>query len=278
VIWPVLPSLDKILRSIWIATSAGLLLFYGLSWTRLRNAQRCWRRETLNGQEVWVTSNPGPAVFGYITPRVLMPQWAFDAPATSRALILSHELEHIAARDPWLLLLALAIVAAAPWSPPLWWQLRRLRFAIEVDCDARVLSRGADVGTYGEVLLAVGQQGSLGRSSFNHSVWNLCDADPFHRRCDIRAIGTARRHSAGSRRAATALGGTAAGISPPVVRVQYFVHYHNQKVLFASPMLRGLVLELAAEHPQLGDAMRADPKWRRLWRPTIGGFFARYLQ
>jgi hypothetical protein len=58
----------------------------------------------------------------------------------------------------------------------------------------------------------------------------------------------------------------------------YFIHYHNQKVLFASPMLRSLVLELVAEHPQLGDAMRADPKWRRLWRPTITGFFARYLQ
>ena len=160
-IWPPLPSLDKILRSTWIATSGGLLVFYGLSWTRLLRAQRHWRRETLGGQEVWVTSNLGPAVFGYFTPRVLLPQWAFDAPATSRALILSHEREHIIARDPWLLLLALAIVAAAPWSLPLWWQLRRLRFAIEVDCDARVLSRGADLRTYGEVLLAVGHRGII---------------------------------------------------------------------------------------------------------------------
>jgi beta-lactamase regulating signal transducer with metallopeptidase domain len=158
VIWPALPSLDKILRSIWIATSGGLLLFYGLSWIRLLKAQRSWHKETLNGQEVWVTSNLGPAVFGYLTPRLLVPQWAFHAPAVSLALIVSHEREHIAARDPWLLLLALAIVAAAPWNLPLWWELRRFRFAIEVDCDARVLSRGADVRTYGEVLLAVGQQ------------------------------------------------------------------------------------------------------------------------
>jgi bla regulator protein blaR1 len=70
-------------------------------------------------------------------------------------------IRHIAARDPWLLLLALAIVVAAPWNLPLWWELRRLRFAIEVDCDARVVSRGADVRTYGEVLLAVGQQGAI---------------------------------------------------------------------------------------------------------------------
>ena len=160
-IWPALPSLDTILRSIWIATSGGLVLFYSLSWMRLLRAQRNCRRETLNGQEVWITSNLGPAVFGYLRPRVLLPQWAFDAPAASRALILSHEREHIAARDPWLLLLALAIVAAAPWNLPLWWELRRLRFAIEVDCDARVLRRGADVCTYGEVLLAVGQQRAI---------------------------------------------------------------------------------------------------------------------
>ena len=55
----------------------------------------------------------------------------------------------------------------------------------------------------------------------------------------------------------------------------YFVHYHNQKVLSASPMLRSLVLELAAEHPQLKDAMRADRKWRRLLRPTVADIFAR---
>ena len=58
----------------------------------------------------------------------------------------------------------------------------------------------------------------------------------------------------------------------------YFVHYHRQKTLLASPMLRSLVLELAAEHPQLKDAMRADPKWRRVLRPTVVEIFSRYLR
>jgi hypothetical protein len=44
-----------------------------------------------------------------------------------------------------------------PWNVPLWWQLRRLRFAMEVDCDARVLRRGAEARAYGEMLLSVGQ-------------------------------------------------------------------------------------------------------------------------
>ena len=33
-------------------------------------------------------------------------------------------------------------VVLMPWNLPLWWQWRRLRFAIEVDCDARVLASG----------------------------------------------------------------------------------------------------------------------------------------
>jgi hypothetical protein len=57
-----------------------------------------------------------------------------------------------------LLLLGLSLVVIAPWNLPLWWQLRRLRFAIEVDCDARVLGRGAEARAYGEVLLAIGER------------------------------------------------------------------------------------------------------------------------
>ncbi|UUZ52386.1 hypothetical protein LP419_22985 [Massilia sp. H-1] len=46
----------------------------------------------------------------------------------------------MAARDPQLLGLALLVLVAMPWNLPMWWQLRRLRHAIEVDCDARVLA------------------------------------------------------------------------------------------------------------------------------------------
>lgn len=47
-----------------------------------------------------------------------------------------------------------------PWNVPLWWQWHRLRHAIEVDCDARVLRAGHDTQAYGEALIDVGQQRS----------------------------------------------------------------------------------------------------------------------
>jgi TonB family protein len=49
-------------------------------------------------------------------------------------------------------------IALMPWNPALWWQLRRLRAALEIDCDARVLAAHRDVTRYGLLLLAVAQR------------------------------------------------------------------------------------------------------------------------
>ncbi|HWX28366.1 MAG TPA: M56 family metallopeptidase [Steroidobacteraceae bacterium] len=156
--WPSRASLEHALRIVWLAASAALVTFYALLRLRLRGAARGWRRERINDQEVWVTEALGPAVYGFIKPVILMPRWALDAPSNTRSVVLAHEQEHVAARDPVLLLLGLVLVVIAPWNLPLWWQLRRLRFAIEVDCDRRVLGRGTEARAYGEVLLAIGER------------------------------------------------------------------------------------------------------------------------
>jgi beta-lactamase regulating signal transducer with metallopeptidase domain len=136
-----LASFDKICRVLWLAMSAGLLATFALSWGRIRRARRHWRRETVDGYELWVTRALGPAVLGFFKPKVLIPQWMLDIPAATRSMVLVHESEHIAARDPLLLLMGLLVVLLLPWNMFLWWQLRRLRFAVEVDCDARILRR-----------------------------------------------------------------------------------------------------------------------------------------
>jgi hypothetical protein len=52
-----------------------------------------------------------------------------------------------------------------PWNVALWWQLSRLRLAIEVDCDARVVARKAEsnVIAYGQLLLCVRERGRANR-------------------------------------------------------------------------------------------------------------------
>jgi hypothetical protein len=58
------------------------------------------------------------------------------------------------------LLASLIFICAMPWNLPLWWVVLRLRRAIEIDCDARVLRDGRDPVAYGSLLLDINQQQS----------------------------------------------------------------------------------------------------------------------
>src|SRR6185503_15006045 len=62
------------------------------------------------------------------------------------------------ARDHWLLFIGLFALAICPINVGLWWQYRRLKLAIEMDCDARVLSGRQDVRGYATLLLDVGKR------------------------------------------------------------------------------------------------------------------------
>jgi beta-lactamase regulating signal transducer with metallopeptidase domain len=91
----------------------------------------------------------------------VLPEWALAIGESDRRTIIAHEMEHRQARDPLLASLALMVIAAFPWNAALWWQLRRLRLAIEIDCDRRVVSRHAhDPRAYGMLLLATRERAS----------------------------------------------------------------------------------------------------------------------
>jgi hypothetical protein len=91
---------------------------------------------------------------------LVFPFWTLTLDDRQRRLMLAHEEEHVRARDPWLLAAAGFALVAVPWNVAAWWLVRRLRLAVEMDCDARVLGRGRDVASYGALLLAVGGRAS----------------------------------------------------------------------------------------------------------------------
>jgi TonB family protein len=92
--------------------------------------------------------------------RVVLPEWLLLLDPSLRALVLRHEEEHRRARDPFVVVGAAILVALVPWNVALWWQRRRLRLAIEVDCDGRVLSVHPRTEHYGLLLLAIAQRQS----------------------------------------------------------------------------------------------------------------------
>src|SRR5690242_1755634 len=153
-----LGDLDAALTWAWGLSSAVLLVSLGAAALRLAALRRGWQGATVDGRVVLVSDNVGPAVAGLWRPRVVLPEWALHLGERERRLMLAHEEEHVRARDPWLLAAAAASVVLAPWNAVLWWQVRRLRLAVEMDCDARVLARGGDTPEYAELLLRVGQR------------------------------------------------------------------------------------------------------------------------
>lgn len=150
---PFWSDLPHLLALAWLALSLAMLAALGWSYRRIRAARAATVAAEIDGVRVRVAERLGPAVVGLRRPEIVLPRWVLDAPAEERQLILLHEREHLASRDGWLLFLGALAVAAMPWCLPLWWQHRRLRAAVETDCDARVLTRGASRRTYGQILI-----------------------------------------------------------------------------------------------------------------------------
>jgi len=79
------------------------------------------------------------------------------APSEQR-VVLAHEAEHVRAGDALLLAAASAAVILMPWNPALWYMLSRVRLAVELDCDARVLRGGVAAMAYGTLLIDLAEQ------------------------------------------------------------------------------------------------------------------------
>jgi len=154
------PDMDAILASAWSGTSGLILLATLFNGAQLYWRQRAWERQLMAGVSIYVSEDVGPAVVGLVRPRIVVPRWITHAAPETQALVLAHEKSHLDANDAQLLAVAILLIVMMPWNLPLWWQLRRLRFAIEMDCDARVLKGGHDVSLYGETLIMVGERQS----------------------------------------------------------------------------------------------------------------------
>ena len=112
------------------------------------------------GTAVYLSEESGPAVVGFLRPHIVVPRWLTKFSPGELELVIAHERSHLDAHDAQLLVIAQCLLVCMPWNLALWWQLRRLRLAIEIDCDARVLSHGYPFARYGETLIAVGERQS----------------------------------------------------------------------------------------------------------------------
>jgi hypothetical protein len=153
---PIPVALNEPMKGFWIGASAILLILLMGAAIRLGGLRRGWGVRRVLGVMVRVSRTFGPAVLGFRKPEIVLPRRLLEMEREDLHLVILHEEEHLAARDT-LLLAACAIPAVLmPWNPAIWWQLRRLRLAVEIDCDRRVLARGVHRRRYGALLLRMG--------------------------------------------------------------------------------------------------------------------------
>jgi TonB family protein len=160
-------NVDRALLFAWCALSALLLFRLTRSVLTLRRTRGMWESADLDGTAVRLSKNVGPAVIGLRSMDVVLPEWILSLDTPLRAIVLRHEEEHRSARDPYLLFGAAIAVALMPWNPALWFQARRLRLAIELDCDARVLRAHPSTERYGMLMLTIAQRRSVGPTLFS---------------------------------------------------------------------------------------------------------------
>ena len=167
-LWTRIQSYDSSINRLWLTISAVLLLSALASAWRVSRAVglfgrgRAKRTAIVYGVPVVITDMMGPATVGFWHSRVLLPRWVLALPERQRQYVVRHEEEHRSAHDGRVLLVASLALVVTPWNLALWWQLRRLCLAIEMDCDSRVVARLGNANAYGELLFKIAEASSRG--------------------------------------------------------------------------------------------------------------------
>ncbi|HJP86737.1 MAG TPA: M56 family metallopeptidase, partial [Gemmatimonadaceae bacterium] len=167
--WARTQEYDPIINRIWWTVSL-ILLVWGIAnavrvavliaMSRRQSASRA--PSVVDGIPIVVTDELGPATVGLVRSRVLVPRWVLTLPGVQRRYVLRHEEEHRRSHDAHLLLFASLLVLPMPWNLAMWWMLKRLALAVELDCDNRVVAALGDRPAYGELLLTVAEAASRG--------------------------------------------------------------------------------------------------------------------
>src|SRR5690606_32718564 len=92
-------ELDTLLLTLWVLASAGVAVRLAWGVFRLASRRRHWRRAQVDGVDVRVSDDVGPAVVGLRPMEVVLPDWALSLDAPLRAIVLRHEEEHRRAAD-----------------------------------------------------------------------------------------------------------------------------------------------------------------------------------
>ena len=151
------PSLDQLVVGLWLASCVATLFGYAIVWFRVAALVRRAPSGEIESSDVRMVQESARRSLGSFVlrsfgpPGSTRPRQPFERPFWhTSASISRHAIPPARGR----------IVSRGPCAlePAPWWQLQRMRFAIEADCDQRVLHGTGDPQAYAQVLLRIAEQ------------------------------------------------------------------------------------------------------------------------
>ena len=151
-------GIERALIGLWVVASLILLARLMIGIVRLSRLRAIGTERDVDGMRVLVTDSFGPAVYGAVNPRIVVPRWLLELDPALRSLVLAHEQQHQVRGDAAVIVAGAIAVALVPWNPAVWFMVRRVRLAVELDCDSRVLESVDDIQRYSKLLLLIAQR------------------------------------------------------------------------------------------------------------------------
>ncbi|HEX8453141.1 MAG TPA: M56 family metallopeptidase [Longimicrobium sp.] len=166
-----LPSLRSVALVVWLAgvlaalaaLLTALLRAHRVAWGAEAMDDAAWRESTSDiagrlgmRRTVRVLASPAvqtPMAGGFLRPTVFVPPTAREWPDELRAMVLAHEIAHLAGRDPLRKVLGRAALTLYWFHPLAWIAARQAAAACEQACDETVLALGVRPSAYAGALL-----------------------------------------------------------------------------------------------------------------------------
>jgi beta-lactamase regulating signal transducer with metallopeptidase domain len=178
-----------ILTGLWLAASTFRAVDLALHSFELRRLRKTARQVKLPVDCASLPSIPGrspielctttclgrPSVIGFLTPRILIPEWLFDqlTPAELDQIVL-HEAEHLRRGDDWTNLIQKLSLVFFPLNPALLWIERQLCLEREMACDDGVIRRTHAPRAYAACLTGLAERGLQHRAgTLSHAPLSL---------------------------------------------------------------------------------------------------------
>lgn len=139
-----------LLGIIWLCGIAAMVIYGVVSYILICRSVRTAVHD--EGNIYFTESRNAPFILGFAVPKIYIP---YDIDGDSRSYVIAHERYHIKRKDHIVKLISYLILSLHWFNPLCWLSFMMMSKDIELSCDEKVLSQGAELKEYSKLLVSL---------------------------------------------------------------------------------------------------------------------------